>query len=292
VCDVIAWCDIDDQRTFLAGRAADVQAVVTVSTLPFPGRLDDYRSLGLLAFYGAGWSTPEAHACLRKGVAVSHGPGTNSLDVADLAIGLMIAAVRRIAVGDRLVRGGSWTDMLPVAITPSLRDLRYGIVGLGAIGAAIADRLAVFGNRIMWWGPNPKPDARFPRAPSLIDLAHTSDVLIIAARGDEKARHIVNAEILQALGPEGHIVNVSRGHVIDEDALIHALSDRRLAGAGLDVFALEPTDPSRWAGLGNVVLTPHIGGWARASEADAQRLLAENLRRHFAGQPLLTPVQA
>jgi phosphoglycerate dehydrogenase-like enzyme len=288
VCDIVVWDDVDEQQDFLATRAAEVRAIVTVSTLPFPGKLADYASLELLAFYGAGYSMPETRTCMERGIAVSTGPGTNSLDVADLAIGLMITTVRRIGEGDRLVRSGGWRGLLPIAISPSLRGLRYGIVGFGAIGSAIADRLAPFGGSISWWGPNAKPDARYPRADSLVDLAKNSDVLIVAARGDDSASRLINAEIIAALGPGGYIINVSRGFVVDEDALIAALHDGKLAGAGLDVFDGEPTDPQKWVGLENIVLSPHIGGWARASEAAAADLLAENLRRHFAGEPLLT----
>lgn len=292
VCDVVAWADIADKPRFLATRAADVRAIVTVSTLPFPFSLDRFASLELLAFFGAGYAMPETQACLDRGVAISTGPGTNSLDVADMAVGLAIAVIRKIGEGDRLIRAGGWSDLLPVAMAPSLRDLSYGVVGYGAIGSAIADRLAAFGGPIRWWGPNAKPGARWPRAASLLDLAAASDVLFIAVRADEDARGLIGAGVLAALGPGGYLINVSRGFVVDEDALLAALREKRLAGAGLDVFAQEPTDPARWSGLGNVMLSPHLGGWARASIAAAQDLLAGNLRRHFAGQPLLTPIPA
>lgn len=290
VCEVIVWPEVADPAGFLAKRGGEVRAIVTASTLPFPAPLETFPALGLLAFFGAGYATPETDACRERGIAVSNGPATNHLDVADMAVGLTIATIRRIAESDRLIRTGDWHGLHPVEMAPSLRTLRYGIVGLGAIGTAVAERLAAFGGSIAWWGPHAKPDARWPRATSLIDLAQASDVLIVAVRADEGSRDLIDAGIIAALGPDGYLVNVSRGFVVSEDALVEALRHRRLAGAGLDVFAQEPTDPARWAGIDSVVLTPHIAGWTRASIAAAQDLLTGNLRRHFAGQPLLTPV--
>ncbi|KQS03720.1 hypothetical protein ASG11_05240 [Sphingomonas sp. Leaf357] len=290
ICEVVVWPEVADPATFLAERAGMVQAIVTASTLPFPAPIKSFPALSLLAFFGAGYATPATDACRDRGIAVSNGPATNHLDVADMAVGLTIATIRRIAESDRLIRAGGWSRLHPVAMAPSLRTLRYGIVGLGAIGTAVAERLAAFGGGIAWWGPRAKPDARWPRAASLIDLAQTSDVLIVAVRADADSHDLIDAGVIAALGPGGYLVNVSRGFVVDEDALIEALRHRRLAGAGLDVFAQEPTGPARWAGIEGVVLSPHIAGWTHTSIAAAQDLLTENLRRHFAGQPLLTPV--
>ncbi|WP_375396594.1 NAD(P)-dependent oxidoreductase [uncultured Sphingomonas sp.] len=290
VCDVVVWPDLADPAAFLAERAASVRAIVTVSTLPLPADLDRFPALELLAFFGAGYAMAETERCLQRGIAVTHGPGINHLDVADVAVGLVIAAVRGLAAGDRLIRAGGWRGLVPLPMTPSLRDLRYGIVGLGAIGTAVAERLAPFGGAIAWWGPTVRSDARWPRAASLIELARTSDVLVVAARGDEGTRGLIDAAVLAALGPAGYLVNVSRGFVVDEPALVSALREGRLAGVGLDVFDPEPTDPARWAGIETAVLSPHLGGAASASTAGAQALLTENLRRHFAGEALLTPV--
>jgi lactate dehydrogenase-like 2-hydroxyacid dehydrogenase len=200
----------------------------------------------------------------------------------------MLVARRRIVDGDRAVTGGSWQldDRL---MTPSLRGQRLGIVGLGAIGEAVARRAEPFGLSIRWWGPRDKP-APWPRADSLLELARDSDILIVACRADETNRGLISRKIIEALGPDGLLINVARGQLVDEDALIAALKDGRLSQAALDVFETEPTDPDRWAGVPNVVLTPHTAGATTAAVQGMLMLLVQNLQAHFAGEPLKTPV--
>ncbi|MBU2118113.1 MAG: 2-hydroxyacid dehydrogenase, partial [Alphaproteobacteria bacterium] len=185
------------------------------------------------------------------------------------------------------VRAGRWTPQSRT-ITRSLGGLKLGIVGLGAIGEAVARRGAAMRMVPAWWGPRPK-DAPWPRAESLIDLARTSDVLVVACRADETNRGLISAEVLQALGPDGLLVNVSRGQVVDEDALIAALKSGRLGGAALDVFGTEPTDAARWAELPNTVLTPHTGGATTQAVQAMLGLLLQNLDAVLNGRPPVTP---
>jgi lactate dehydrogenase-like 2-hydroxyacid dehydrogenase len=288
--EIIWWGDIKDREAFLAERGAEVRIIVTAGGVPVrPALTDRLPNLGLIAYYGAGYGGVDVEAMRARDVVLSYCPSTNNEDVADVAIGLTISAVRRLSECDRHVRSGEWTDPVPIRLTPSMRQLRYGIVGLGAIGTAIADRLEPFGGSIAWWGPRPK-DVRWPRAESLMALARDSDVLILALKADAETAKIIDGPILEALGPDGYLVNISRGIAVDEDALVAALRSDAIAGAGLDVFAREPSDAEKWRDLENVALAPHIGGWACASIEGAQKLLAENVRRHLAGEPLLTPV--
>ncbi|MDX2235247.1 MAG: NAD(P)-dependent oxidoreductase, partial [Hyphomonadaceae bacterium] len=203
---------------------------------------------------------------------------------------LILSCVRHIAAGDRLVRAGGWSG--PVAFAPPKRlsARALGIVGLGAIGEALARRAQACGMSVAWTGPRAKPSP-WRYEPDLLSLAAASDVLAMTLRPDPGTERMVDAAVLDALGPDGIVINVARGSVIDEDALIAALKSGRIAGAGLDVFAQEPTPPARWADVPNVTLTPHLGGGTREAILESAQLVLENLRRHFAGEALATPVR-
>ena len=176
-------------------------------------------------------------------------------------------------------------------LTPSLGGRRVGIVGLGAIGEAVARRCEAFALSVAWWGPREKPDAPWPRSADLTALARDSDILVVAARATEQNRGLISGEVLGALGEEGLLVNVSRGQVVDEDALIAALRSGRLGMAALDVFAEEPTPAERWAGVPNLVLTPHTAGATSAAVPKMAAMTRENLLRFFRGEALLSPVE-
>ncbi|MEO8813341.1 MAG: 2-hydroxyacid dehydrogenase [Caulobacteraceae bacterium] len=245
--------------------------------------------LGLIACFTSGHDGIDLAWARARGVKVSHSPGVNHEDVADHAMGLILAAWRGIARGDGLVRAGGW-KAAEKTITPSLGGRRLGIVGLGAIGVEVARRAEAFGLKVAWWGPREKPSAPWPRAASLAALAEASDILVVACRADEETRGLVSAEVMAALGPDGLLVNVSRGQTVDEDALIEALRSGRLGMAALDVFRDEPTDPARWATVPNTVLTPHTAGATTGAIPRMVALTRENLRRFFSGKPLANPV--
>ena len=224
------------------------------------------------------------------GIEVTHAQGLNAEDVADHAVGLLIASWRNIVTGDAHVREGRWAPDDRLGARPALRGRKVGVVGMGHIGQACATRVEAFGMQIAWWGPNPKPELSWPRADSLLALAEDSDILIVACRADASNRGLISREVIDALGPRGLLVNVSRGSVVDEDALIEALKDKRLGRAALDVFQQEPTPPARWAAVPNIVLSPHSAGGTLESIPRMIGQAHENLRRHFAGEPLLSPV--
>jgi lactate dehydrogenase-like 2-hydroxyacid dehydrogenase len=273
-------------------EAVDViGALVVAGEFPVDKALaESLPKLGLIACLTAGYDGVDLAWAAGRGLKVSHSPGVNVEDVADHAMGLILAAWRRIAEGDRLVRAGSWRPNEKM-VTPSLTGRRLGIVGLGAIGAAVARRAEVFGLSVGWWGPREKPDAPWPRARDAAALAKESDIVVVAARATEDNRGLISTDILRALGAEGLLVNVSRGQVVDEDALIAALRSGALGMAALDVFAQEPTPAARWADVPNVVLTPHTAGATSAAVPKMAALTKENLMRFFAGEPLVTPVE-
>jgi lactate dehydrogenase-like 2-hydroxyacid dehydrogenase len=245
--------------------------------------------LGLIANVSVGYDGVDVPWCRARGIEVTHAKGLNADDVADHAIGLLIDGWRNITAGDRVVREGRWRDDDRMRPRPSLKGRKLGVVGLGAIGEAVARRAEAFGMVVAWWGPNPKA-ASWPRAESLLALARDSDVLVVCARAEAANRGLISAEVIDAVGPQGMIVNVARGQLIDEDALIAALSAGRLGRAGLDVFAEEPTPAERWADVPNTVLTPHTAGGTTDSIPRMVAQALENVRLHLAGEPPMSPV--
>ncbi|WP_292023385.1 MULTISPECIES: 2-hydroxyacid dehydrogenase [unclassified Brevundimonas] len=269
--------------------AHDIRVMVVAGEAPLDKALiERLPNLDLLACFTSGYDGIDIDWCRARGLPVTHAPGVNHEDVADHALGLILAARRQIASGDRQVRSGEWTAATRT-ITASLGGQKLGIVGLGHIGKAVADRAEAFRMSVSWWGPRPH-DAEWPRAESLLALAKASDILVVACKADESNRGLISREILEALGPDGLLVNVSRGQVVDEDALIAALTSGALGQAALDVFVEEPTDPARWADVPNLVLTPHTAGATTAGVQGMLMLLMQNLQAHFAGEPLKTPV--
>ncbi|MDQ1192478.1 lactate dehydrogenase-like 2-hydroxyacid dehydrogenase [Brevundimonas vesicularis] len=269
--------------------AHDIRVMVVAGEAPLDKALiERLPNLDLIACFTSGYDGIDIDWCRQRGLPVTHAPGVNHEDVADHALGLILAARRQIASGDRQVRAGGWTFETRTIMT-SLAGQKLGIVGLGHIGKAVADRAEAFRMAVSWWGPRPH-DAEWPRADSLLALAKASDILVVACKADETNRGLISQDILEALGPDGLLVNVSRGQVVDEDALIAALKSGTLGQAALDVFIEEPTDPARWADVPNVILTPHTAGATTAGVQGMLMLLIENLQAHFAGEPLKTPV--
>jgi lactate dehydrogenase-like 2-hydroxyacid dehydrogenase len=223
-------------------------------------------------------------------VVVTNTPDSIIDDVADLALGLIVAVMRRIPETDRFVRAGKWEGGLPQP-GAGLGGKTCGIIGLGAIGMSIARRAEAFRMAVRYHGPRPKPGVTYPYDADLESLARVSDCLVVACKATPETRHLVSARILDALGPDGFLVNIARGSIVDEDALVAALKEKRIAGAGLDVFRDEPRVPAALRGMDQVVLTPHIGSTTReVREARGAKLLA-NLRAHFSGEPVPTPLR-
>jgi lactate dehydrogenase-like 2-hydroxyacid dehydrogenase len=273
-----------------ADAAHAIRAMITAGEFALDKHLiQSLPELGLIAVFTSGYDGIDVAWAKGRGLAVTHAPAVNHEDVADHALGLIIAARRQIVSGDRALRAGEWT-VNAKTITPSLRDQKLGIAGLGLIGQALAERARAIGMHIAWWGPRPKPEAEWPRVDTPEDLARQSDILAVCMRADESNRGLISREVIEALGPEGLLVNVSRGQVVDEDALIAALKAGRLGQAALDVFVEEPTSPGRWADVPNTVLTPHTAGATTEAVQRMLGLLMDNLEAFFAGRPLKTPV--
>ena len=270
---------------------AEVRAIVHAGEIPLePDFLTSLPALELIACVSVGYDGVDVPWCRANGLEVTHADGLNAEDVADHAIGLLVGAWRNIAMGDRLIREGRWRYEDRMGVRPGLRGRKLGVMGLGHIGQAVAVRAEAMGMEIAWWGPNPKPAARWPRAETLLALAEASDILVVACRADASNRKAVSQAVIDAVGPKGLIVNVARGSVIDEDALIAALKNGKLGLAALDVFAEEPTPAARWADVPNTLLTPHTAGGSTDSIPKMVGQTFENLRRHFAGEKVLSPV--
>jgi lactate dehydrogenase-like 2-hydroxyacid dehydrogenase len=271
------------------------ERVVAVATDPGVGATEALMArlpaLRMIGCYGVGTDAIDLAAAGRRGVAVSNTPGLLTEDVADLAVLLMLAAARGLPALDAHVRAGQWTTLAArVPLGRTIKDRTVGIVGLGRIGRAIAERVAAFRTRVLWTGPRPKPDVPWTYVSDLGEMARMADVLIVACRGGPETRGIVDAGVIDALGPDGILVNVARGSVVDEAALVDALSSGRLGRAGLDVFADEPTVPDALRALPNVVLSPHQGSATLETRLAMGRLLVENLVAFADGRPLPTPV--
>jgi lactate dehydrogenase-like 2-hydroxyacid dehydrogenase len=269
----------------------DVTAAVVLGSVGLSNdAIAQLPGLKVIVCLGVGYDGVDLDFCKRQGIAVTNGRNINQDDVADVAIGLMIGVARYFPQGMQALRDGKWAVPLAVPLQRRLAGMKLGVVGMGAIGQAIADRAKAMKMEIAWYGPRPKPDLLHRYEPDLVALATWADVLTIAAPGGKDTEGLVDARVIQALGDQGILVNIARGSVVDEDALLAALKAGRLFGAGLDVFWQEPTPPERWANVGNVMLTPHLGGGTAASVFGATQNALENLRRHFAGEPLFTPL--
>lgn len=251
--------------------------------------LERLPRLELVACFTSGYDRIDVPWCHGRGLIVTHAPGVNHEDVADHAIGLIIASRRGLFKGDRSLRAGEWTSDVRM-LTGSLKGQKLGLVGLGEIGQAIASRAAGLRMEVSWWTPRSKPSP-WPRAESLLDLAAASDVLVIACKADDTNIGLISEPIIEAVGPTGLIVNISRGQVIDEAALIDALRSGRLGEAALDVFTEEPVCVQDWSDVPNTILTPHTAGATRESVQGMLMLLMQNLDAVFGGRPPVTPVR-
>jgi len=246
-------------------------------------------ALEIIAVRGVGTDGVDLEQARARGVRVTITPDVLTEDVADLALALLLATARRICVSDTFARAGRWPGRnLPLATRVSGK--RVGIYGLGAIGKAIARRAVGFGMPVAYTGRQPQPEQPYVYVPTLLELARNSDVLFLAAASSAANQGVVNADVLEALGPAGILVNIGRGSLVDEDALVAALVSGRLGGAGLDVFVNEPNIPEALMTLENVVLTPHQGSATAECRKQMGDLVLANLAAHFAGQPLPTPV--
>ena len=245
--------------------------------------------LEIIATMSVGLDHIDLAAAKARGIAVTYAPDVLTDCVADIGMALVLAVARRIVVADRFVREGRWLKgMFPLAT--KVGGATMGVVGLGRIGKAIAKRAEAFGMRIVYHGRHRQAEIPYPFYDDIIAMARDSDYLMLAAPGGPTTRHLVGAAVIEALGPDGVLINIARGSVVDEQALVAALASGKLGGAGLDVFEDEPRVPEALLKLDHVVLLPHLASATLATRTAMGRLMIDNLKAHFAGRPLITPV--
>src|SRR5450830_1059292 len=248
-----------------------------------------FPALQIISVFGVGYDGVDAVAARERGIEVTNTPDVLTDDVADFAMTLLLATARQVVHADRFARSGEWKQG-PHALTTKVTGSRLGIVGLGRIGKAIAKRAAAFDMSIAYHNRSPQSDVDYRYVADLKTLASEVDFLVLSMPGGAGTRALVNAEVLEALGPKGYLINVARGSVVDQDALIKALQDGKIAGAGLDVFEQEPNIPDALAAFGNVTLTPHMASGTVITRTAMANLAFDNLQAHFSGKPLLSPV--
>jgi lactate dehydrogenase-like 2-hydroxyacid dehydrogenase len=287
---VIEALDPAARAAAIATHAADIELVLTNGSVGFTAaEIAALPELKLLAAQGAGYENLDVMAAKARGVLVCNGAGTNDDCVADHALALLLASVRALPQQGVALRAGVWRDALP--LYPSFTGRRLGIIGLGAIGLKIARRAAAFGMVIGYHNRRPREDAGeatwFDNAAT---LAAWADDVVVATPGGAGTRHIVNANVLAALGAGGHVVNISRGSCVDTAALATALRNGRIAGAALDVYESEPLPPQDLVDLPNVILTPHVAGWSPQSIRATVECFIANVEAWRRGEPLLTAI--
>ncbi|MFG1417964.1 2-hydroxyacid dehydrogenase [Xanthobacter sp. V0B-10] len=270
--------------------AGTVRAIATRGGRPVDAALmARLPALEIVANFGVGYDTVDAQAAAARGVLVTHTPDVLDEEVADLAVGLLLAAVRRLPQADRFVRAGGWLKGA-FPLTATLRGRTVGLVGMGRIGRAIARRLEAFGVGLAYHSRRPVADVAYPHYPDLTAMAAAVDTLVVIVPGGPATRNMVDAAVLAALGPQGVLVNVARGSVVDEAALLAALQAGTLLAAGLDVFADEPRVPEAFFALENVVLLPHVGSATTFTREAMGQLVVDNLFSWLDGKGPLTPV--
>lgn len=250
--------------------------------------IEAMSNLEIICAVGAGYEGVDLVAARERGIIVTNGPGTNADTVADQAWALLLGTIRRVPASDAGVKSGRWNDVR--VEMPSATGKKLGIFGLGHVGAAVARRGSGFDMEVGYFGRSRRPDSPYRYFDKLADLAAWCDILAICAPSDKSTYHAVDRNIIERLGPDGFLINVSRGTLLDTDALIDALRNNRIAGAGLDVVEGEPDVPEAFSTLGNLVLSPHVGGFSPEAIRNMIHRVRDNLDAHFAGKPVLTPV--
>jgi len=252
--------------------------------------LSRFPNLEVIATFGVGYDHVDFRYARDHNIIVTHTPDVLTEEVADTALGLLIATLREFIPADRHVRDGKWPQKNYRLSPGSLRDRTVGIVGMGRIGQAIARRVEACGVPVVYHSRNPAKGVSHTHYPNLIEMAKVADTLIVITPGGAATNNLINADVLEAMGPRGVLINVARGSVVDEAALIAALANGKIQAAGLDVFAQEPHVPEALKGMDNVVLLPHIASASVATRDAMDQLVVDNLLNWFAGKPPLTPV--
>ncbi len=284
------WQESDPEKA-LGGVKDDVTAIVSTAFGKVSAKLiHALPNLEIISHFGVGYDSIDIAAARQRGIVVTNTPDVLTDDTADMGMALTLAVFRRIVEGDIYVRSGQWAKKGAMPLGRALRGRRMGIVGLGRIGQAVAQRAAAFGVDIAYTGRQKKAGVDWPFYPDVRTLAEACQILMICCAYTPETHHLVDMPVLKALGREGVVVNIARGKIIDEQALIDALQSGLIAGAGLDVFENEPDVPSSLCRLDNVVLQPHQGSATQETRAAMAQLVVDNLRMYFEKAEVLTPV--
>ena len=285
-----AWA-APDYEAFVSRIASTVRGIAAVAGHgPVDAKLmSRFPKLEIVSSFGVGYDHIDAKWAGEHGIIVTNTPDVLNEEVADTALGLLLCTVRHFPQAEKYLRAGNWPKHGDYQLTPSLRDRTVGIVGMGRIGKAIARRLDAMKVPVVYHTRRPA-DVPYKYYPSLLDMARDVDVIVVITPGGAATKNLVNADVLKALGPQGILVNVARGSVVDEEALIAALKDGTILSAGLDVFANEPKVPQALIDMDNVVLLPHVGSASHATRRAMDELVANNIISFFSGKGPITPV--
>jgi lactate dehydrogenase-like 2-hydroxyacid dehydrogenase len=281
-----------DRDAFLAGLADRVRGfAVTYSNMAVDGALmSRFPHLEIVASFGVGYDHVDVKWAAEHGIVATNTPDVLNEEVADTALGLLLSTIREFPQAERYVRAGKWAAKPYPLTRATLRDRTVGMVGMGRIGKAIARRLEAFGVPIVYHTRNPQPDVPYRHYPKLVDMARDTDTLMVIVPGGKATQNLINADVLDALGPNGILVNMARGSVVDEPALIRALKEKKIYSAGLDVYVKEPAVPQELLEMDHVVLFPHLGSASEWTRTKMDRLVVDNLASWAAGKGPLTPV--
>jgi len=288
-CTLYKAAEASDREAFIAGHG-HVRAIACTQGQMSASLLERFPKLEIVASFGVGYDNVDVKYAAAHGIIVTNTPEVLTEEVADTAIGLLLCTVRELSQAERYVRAGKWVEKAYPLSKATLRDRTVGIVGMGAIGQAIAKRLEAFGVPIVYHTRQKRPELGYRHYPKLVDMARDVDTLMVIVPGGAATANLINAEVLDALGPTGIVSNMARGSVVDEPALIKALKDKRIMAAGLDVYVKEPEVPKELLEMENVVLFPHLGSASVHTRNKMDQLVVDNILAWAAGKPPLTPV--
>jgi lactate dehydrogenase-like 2-hydroxyacid dehydrogenase len=292
VLDLVKFSDAKDRTAFFRETAPQLRAIaVSATTEQLDGAfMGHFPRLEIVSSFGVGYDHVDAAWADAHGITVTNTPDVLTEEVADTALGLLLCTVRELPQAERFVRAGKWAQKGYPLSKATLRDRTVGLVGMGRIGQAIARRLEAMQVPVVYHSRRPAPGVSYRHYPKLMDMAREVDVLLVITPGGAETKNLIDGKVLAALGPKGILINMARGSVVDEEALIKALEDKTILSAGLDVYLREPEVPPELIAMEHVVLFPHLGSASAATRAKMDQLVVDNLLAWAAGKPPLTPV--